>query len=123
MKILIIINTIIPFLACIQSFRALIMSYAISRYVKSRSILFELTEHKVGYMKAGRFYIYLVLLGNSIWFLWGISRITNNFVPYATYSITFTSIIFSVILLLQAHLILIFFKGDGALKHFEKLKI
>lgn len=122
MKIIIIINAIIPLLACIQSCRVLIMSYSIDRYLKTRSIHYDLAEEKIGYEKAGRIYIMLVLASNTILLLWNVSRMVNNFAPYATKFITVTSVLFSIILFAKAQLILMLFKNSN-LKLFKKLKI
>jgi hypothetical protein len=111
MKYLIIANTIIPFLACVQILRAFIISRHMQAHITARSIRYAMTEDKVLYEKTARAYILLVLAVNTIWFMWNLSRIMANWLPFSSSFIATTSIFFSVILFLKAQIILITAKG------------
>lgn len=127
MKILIIINTIIPFLACIQVLRSLFISLHLKTYLEVHSLQYQITDDKKLFEKTGRFFITLTFLSNFLWFLWNLSRWggynvqwnafekehIKAWIPYSSIFIAATSILFSLILFSKAHILLTMLKGHG----------
>lgn len=112
MKFLIIANTIIPFIACIQVGRALVIAYHTQVHFK-RSIRYEIAEDKTLYERAVRLYMYTVMFSNIIWFMWNLSRIANDWLPFSNHFIAATSILFSIALFLKGQLLLMIHKGHS----------
>lgn len=84
-KILIIINLILPLIGCYFSAYALSISYMILRKIKLNEV--RIQDMGLFYLlmeKLSRITIYLILIINLLLAIVSITRIMDNFAPYAT---------------------------------------
>lgn len=120
MKVTIIINTLLPMLGLIQCMRAISASSILYEKVKANKIklqeqglIFLLSEDKQFLMWVAKCVITLIAVANGLLFTWSVSRISDNFAPYATGFIKYTAIIFHLTMFLISHFVyLIYSRSD-----------
>lgn len=129
MKIIIILDTIMPMLAAFQLCRAIYHSYILeSKLFASKNqlekvgLIYLLSEDKMLLQRMGRIVMMLLVVGNFLLSSWGVSRIINNFAAYATGWITTTAVLYHLIMLTIAQFIYMIYKRSD-LSFLKKFKI
>lgn len=111
MKILIITNTILSLMACIQLFRTLFILMISRAKINSKKGLPEFLYGAAETEVARRVAIFLILAKDLLLLTWNVSRIMGGYIVYATEWITVTSLIFHTIMFLTAHVIFLIYTG------------
>lgn len=131
MKYLIILDGIFSLLACFQLFRALAKSHVLeaklnanSDKLEQRGLIYLLAEDKILLQLLARIIMWLLIIANFFLFTWSLSRMFNNFAPYATGWITYTAVIFHFIMFLIAHFMWMIYNGSNLsfFKIFKKMQ-
>lgn len=119
MKILIIIDFIVPALAVYELVWALYYAkiqgaklQANESQLKEHGLIYLLAEDKQLLARAGRLVILLFILANGVLFTWSLSRMLSDFAPYATGFITVTAALFHLVMLGIARVIFLIYKGS-----------
>lgn len=129
MKELIVLNTILPLFASFQVSMAIYNSYILEAKLQvnkeelsKAGLIYLLSEDKVLLQRMSRIVLILFLVANFLLCSWSISRILNDFAPYATVWITATAVIFHVIMALIAQGLYMIYKRSN-MKFLRNFKI
>lgn len=128
-EIIIIVNTIFPVLACVQLIRTLLISKALEERLSSVQedltkvgLLYLLSTDKILVQRLSRLIIWLLVTANILLTYWGLERITNDFLQYATKGIAVTAFIFHLVMFLVAHFTFMIYNRSD-LSFLRKIKI
>lgn len=127
MKISIIADTILPFMAIIQAARTLVISKVLYRALltnksklEEQGLLFLIAKDKMMVAFVSNMIITLVGFANILLLTWSISRIHAGWAAYSTRWIEFTAVLFHAIMFAIAQLVFSMFR-QSRFKLFTKI--